>query len=133
MTKDEYTQFQSLDDILQNARLTPMFQPIVSIKENNIYGYEALIRGPSDSPLHSPINLFDAASRHGRLAELDLLCREVAITQFGLFELYELIDFNTIKSAGYSYRDGAGKAYDTYKLLTKKPDGKSSSPLRLPK
>tara|TARA_R110002049_G_scaffold37043_2_gene117200 strand:- start:890 stop:2779 length:1890 start_codon:yes stop_codon:yes gene_type:complete len=96
MTKDEYTQYQSLDDILQNARLTPMFQPIVSMKENKIYGYEALIRGPSDSPLHSPINLFDAASRHGRLAELDLLCREVAITQFGLFELDAKLFINTI-------------------------------------
>lgn len=96
MTKDEYTQYQSLDDILQHVRLTPMFQPIVSIKENNIYGYEALIRGPSDSALHSPINLFDAASRHGRLAELDLLCREVAIMQFGKFELDAKLFVNTI-------------------------------------
>jgi len=48
MTKEEYTQYQSLDDILQHARLTPMFQPIVSHKKNKIYGYEALIRGPSD-------------------------------------------------------------------------------------
>ncbi len=96
MTKEEYTQFQSLDDILRNATLTPMFQPIVSIKENKIYGYEALIRGPSDGSLHSPINLFDAASRHGRLAELDLLCREVAITQFGLLELDAKLFINTI-------------------------------------
>jgi EAL domain-containing protein (putative c-di-GMP-specific phosphodiesterase class I)/GGDEF domain-containing protein len=96
MTKNEYTQYQSLDNILQNATLIPMFQPIVSMRENKIYGYEALIRGPSDSPLHSPINLFDAASRHGRLAELDLLCREVAIKQFGLFELDAKLFINTI-------------------------------------
>lgn len=96
MAKDEYAQYQLLDDILRNATLTPMFQPIVSIKENKIYGYEALIRGPSDGPLHSPINLFDAASRHGRLAELDLLCREVAIKQFGKFELDAKLFINTI-------------------------------------
>jgi len=96
MTKDEYNQYQLLDDILQNATLMPMFQPIVSIRENKIYGYEALIRGPSDSPLHSPINLFDAASRHGRLAELDLLCREVAIKQFGLLDLDAKLFINTI-------------------------------------
>ncbi|HEC58675.1 hypothetical protein LCGC14_0989790 [marine sediment metagenome] len=96
MTKDEYAQYQLLDDILRNATLTPMFQPIVSIKENKIYGYEALIRGPSDGPLHSPINLFDAASRHGRLAELDLLCREVSIKQFGKFQLDAKLFINTI-------------------------------------
>lgn len=96
MKKDDDSQYQLLDEILQNALLTPMFQPIVSLKENKIYGYEALIRGPSDGPLHSPINLFDAASRHGRLAELDLLCREVAIKRFGEFELDAKLFINTI-------------------------------------
>ena len=79
MTEEDFKKFVSLDEILEKALLTPLFQPIISLKENTIYGYEALIRGPSDSPLHSPITLFDAASRHGRLAELDLLCREIAI------------------------------------------------------
>ncbi|MDQ7072357.1 MAG: EAL domain-containing protein [Gammaproteobacteria bacterium] len=79
-----------------DATLTPLFQPIVSLKENIIYGYEALIRGPSNSPLHSPINLFDAASRHGRLAELDLLCREVAITQFTQLNFKAKLFINTI-------------------------------------
>ncbi len=73
---------ETLAQILTTASLTPLFQPIVSLKENRIYGYEALIRGPSDSLLHSPLNLFDAASRDNRLFELDILCRKVAITAF---------------------------------------------------
>lgn len=96
VTKEELQQGISLDQILESAALTPLFQPIVSLKNNSIYGYEALIRGPSDSILHSPINLFDAASRHGRLAELDLLCREVAIKQFGQLNLEEKLFINTI-------------------------------------
>jgi len=96
MTKEEVLQYQSLEDILESASLTPLFQPIVSIKENKVYGYEALIRGPSNSPLHSPINLFDAASRHGRLAELDLLCREVAIKRYGELGLEANLFINTI-------------------------------------
>ena len=96
MTKEELLQSQSLEEILETASLTPLFQPIVSIKENKIYGYEALIRGPSNGPLHSPINLFDAASRHGRLAELDLLCREVAIKRFGQLNIDEKLFINTI-------------------------------------
>jgi len=96
MTKEEFLQGQSLEEILASASLTPLFQPIVSLKENTIYGYEALIRGPSDGPLHSPINLFNAASRHGRLAELDLLCREVAIQRFSQLKLDAKLFINTI-------------------------------------
>ena len=96
MTKEELIQAQSLNDILASASLTPLFQPIVSLKENTIYGYEALIRGPSNSTLHSPLNLFDAASRHGRLAELDLLCREIAIKKFSQLSLDAKLFINTI-------------------------------------
>ncbi len=96
MTSEELLKYQSLEEILETASLTPLFQPIISIKDNTIYGYEALIRGPSDGPLHSPINLFDAAGRHGRLAELDLLCREVAIKKFGQLQLDNKLFINTI-------------------------------------
>ncbi|PCH62112.1 MAG: diguanylate phosphodiesterase, partial [Gammaproteobacteria bacterium] len=99
MTKEELLQGQSLNKILETSALTPLFQPIVSLKKNKIYGYEALIRGPSDSGLHSPVNLFDAASRHGRLAELDLMCRDVAIKHFGLLGLKQKLFINTIPAA----------------------------------
>jgi diguanylate cyclase (GGDEF)-like protein len=99
MTKEELLQGQALHKILETAALIPLFQPIISLKKNKIYGYEALIRGPSDSGLHSPVNLFDAASRHGRLAELDLLCREVAIKHFGQLNLKQKLFINTIPAA----------------------------------
>ncbi|MEZ4483809.1 MAG: hypothetical protein R2864_04180 [Syntrophotaleaceae bacterium] len=54
----------------------------MSRRRGGIVGYESLIRGPSNSPLHSPVNLFSVASRCGRLFELDLLCREVNIRSF---------------------------------------------------
>ena len=57
-----------LQEILAKRRLTPLFQPVVDLRERCIVGYEALIRGPSDSPLHAPLNLFDAANRAGKLA-----------------------------------------------------------------
>lgn len=99
MTKEELLQSQTLEQILEQGSLTPLFQPIVCLKHNKIYGYEALIRGPSDSCLHSPINLFDAASRVGRLAELDLLCREIAIKRFGQLNLPHKLFINTIPAA----------------------------------
>lgn len=73
---------KELDTILTRKLLTPLFMPIVNSQERSILGYEALIRGPSSSPLHSPINLFKAAQRCGRLLELELLCRELSMRRF---------------------------------------------------
>jgi len=65
----DYSDALRLDffEILQHARVSALYQPIVDIKRQAIFGYESLIRGPSDSPLHSPVMLFDAARREGRL------------------------------------------------------------------
>lgn len=73
---------EELAKILHGRKLFPHFMPIASIKKEEVYGYEALIRGPSDSVLHSPVTLFEAAVRSGRLVELELLCREVIIHKF---------------------------------------------------
>jgi EAL domain-containing protein (putative c-di-GMP-specific phosphodiesterase class I)/GGDEF domain-containing protein len=74
--------FQVFGEIIASKNLSPLFQPIVDLDQRTIYGYESLIRGPSDSPYHSPAKLFDIAIRTGQLLKLDLLCREVGITHF---------------------------------------------------
>ena len=96
MTKLELSHTQSLDEILDKSLVTPVFQPIVSLKSNTIYGYEGLIRGPSNSPLHSPFNLFNAAAKNNRLAELDLLCRKVTIERFAQLKFRTQLFINTI-------------------------------------
>lgn len=58
------------------------FQPLVDIEQAEIYGYEALTRGPSDSPLHSPLVLFETAARLGRLIELERLVMSRAAQRF---------------------------------------------------
>jgi diguanylate cyclase (GGDEF)-like protein len=71
-----------LEDTINSANLTPLFQPIVCTDTPSLHGYEALIRGPSDTPLHSPLQLFDAAIKHNLLSELELICRKVSIKRF---------------------------------------------------
>ncbi len=71
-----------LDAILAQSRLTAFFQPIIEFSGGRIFGYEGLIRGPADTPLHSPIHLFKAAEALGRLAELERLCRHVVLESF---------------------------------------------------
>ncbi len=71
-----------LVEIIERQQLTPFFQPILSSSDNVILGYEALIRGPSDSPLHNPQALFDHAIEFGFLSELELVCRKISIARF---------------------------------------------------
>ena len=84
--------------ILHNKQLTPHFQPIVSLSQKKIMGYEALIRGPSDSPLHSPFNLFDTAERFDLSAKLEYICREVTINRYASLNIKEKLFINVSPS-----------------------------------
>lgn len=75
-------QLSALSSIVARSDLHSLFQPIVSISERRILGYEALTRGPSNSPLHSPLNLFAVARQAGRLSELEQACRDTACRRF---------------------------------------------------
>jgi len=75
-------QLNALSSILAQNGLHSLFQPIISLSERRILGYEALSRGPSNSPLHSPISLFAVARQAGRLSELEMLCRLSACRRF---------------------------------------------------
>lgn len=49
------------------------------MRDGSVYGYEALSRGPKNSPMESPIALFKYAEEHGKLWELEFLCRSIAL------------------------------------------------------
>ncbi|UJP04557.1 MAG: GGDEF domain-containing protein [Nitrosomonas sp.] len=74
--------FSHLNVIIEQRQLTPNFQPIVSMANGGIFAYEGLIRGPSNSALHSPLSLFRAAAQFGLLPELERLCRQVTLEAF---------------------------------------------------
>ncbi|MFN3397538.1 MAG: EAL domain-containing protein, partial [Sulfurimicrobium sp.] len=76
-----------LEEILAKRQLTSFFQPILNLASGQIFSYEALIRGPSDSPLHAPANLFKAAEMGNCLAELERQCRHVALESFVKLQL----------------------------------------------
>lgn len=68
--------------VLLQRDLHMLFQPITHVLEKRVLGYEALVRGPGDSPLHGAGALFDTARSTNMLAELEYLCRELAIREF---------------------------------------------------
>lgn len=65
--------------ILREARLITHYQPIVDMERGSIMGYEALTRGPSNSPFEVPEALFADANTSSLLSELDVLCRRQAV------------------------------------------------------
>jgi len=81
-------------NILDGKLLTPHFQPIVSLAQKKIMGYEALIRGPSDSPLHSPFNLFTTAEQFNLSTRLEFLCREITIQRYADLNIKEKLFIN---------------------------------------
>jgi EAL domain-containing protein (putative c-di-GMP-specific phosphodiesterase class I)/GGDEF domain-containing protein len=80
-------QFSALDKILAHGDLHSLFQPIICLSERRVLGYEALTRGPSNSPLHSPLTLFASARKAGRLSELEVACRKSACRRFSELKL----------------------------------------------
>lgn len=76
-----------LNDIIERRQLNALLQPIARMQDGEIIAYEGLIRGPSDSPLHSPLNLFKAARACGRTVEVEHLCRRVVLERFAELKL----------------------------------------------
>ncbi|HQS81703.1 MAG TPA: GGDEF domain-containing protein [Thiobacillus sp.] len=76
-----------LQDILANARLITLLQPVLDLVEGRVMAYEALTRGPSNSPLHAPQALFRVAEQHGLMTALDWACVRMAFKTFAQLNL----------------------------------------------
>ena len=107
-------QLSALDHILAHGGISSLFQPIVSLSERRIVGHEALTRGPSDSSLHSPINLLAAARHGGRLDELEMLCRENACRRYRHLQMQGRLFLNASPETLLDARHKPGR---TLKLL----------------
>jgi len=68
-----------LDKILEGEYITPVYQPIVSLTDGEIFGYEALSR-ISEKELEMDIGqMFKIADKTNRAWELEALCRTKAL------------------------------------------------------
>ncbi len=101
-----------LQRIIEQKLLTPVFQPIVDIGSNTIIGYESLIRGPAESPLARPDQLFAAAACNRQLAALEYACREASCTAFVQLNLNGKLFLNMtpLSFTDSQYRDGVTMA-----------------------
>lgn len=72
---------ETVRDILLNGRVNILFQPIVKLDGTRVCGYEALARGPRESNVHSPRDLFDLARSANLLGELWMSCLDLTIAR----------------------------------------------------
>ncbi|HSQ42591.1 MAG TPA: EAL domain-containing protein [Fibrobacteraceae bacterium] len=69
-----------LSKILQNRRVVPLYQPVISLRRKRILFEEALSRGLNeDGSFLSPLPLLESARAAGRLFELDRLFLETGL------------------------------------------------------
>ena len=92
-------------DILAQKKIKTVYQPIVNLQSGQIFGWEALTRGPENSRFASPLVLFDFAEEVGRLFELETISREMAIRNAGELKngakLFLNIHPNTLTDPGF--------------------------------
>lgn len=69
-------------DILENQRIKPVFQPIVSLKDGTIIGYEGLSRIVEPKKIKNTEELFCLAGLYGKIWELEQLCRSSLLKKY---------------------------------------------------
>jgi EAL domain-containing protein (putative c-di-GMP-specific phosphodiesterase class I)/GGDEF domain-containing protein len=68
--------------VLAGREISIVFQPIFGFREGRIIGYEALVRGPSDSLVCAPMDLFGTAQQAGLAVELNVICIQEVLRAF---------------------------------------------------
>jgi diguanylate cyclase (GGDEF)-like protein len=112
---------REIERILHEQNIRTVYQPIVSLADGSIYGYEGLTRGPLDSSLHSPIELFDAAQRAGYLYQLERLAREKAI-RHSFSDKQQMLFINVSSHIIYDPRFTPGQTLEVLQQCGLKPN-----------
>ena len=76
-TKEEERQAnlrETFKDILRKRRIRTVYQPIFQIETMELFGHEALTRGPLETAFESPELLFQFAGEHEATWELEQIC-----------------------------------------------------------
>lgn len=111
--KEEERLRGELLEILYQKKISTVFQPIVSLQDGTVHGYEALSRGPVASLLHNPDMLFKCAQKFNKLWELEFLCRskafEAAFKIESEFKLFLNVNPNIMQDV--QFRKGFTREY----------------------
>jgi EAL domain-containing protein (putative c-di-GMP-specific phosphodiesterase class I)/DNA-binding response OmpR family regulator len=77
---------ESFKEILRRRRIRTVYQPIFDLYSMDIFGHEALTRGPVGTVFESPEMLFEFAGEHEATWDLEQLCIESSAIHFAGLE-----------------------------------------------
>jgi len=98
-----------LRELIRDARIRTVWQPVIEIASGDVFGFEALARGPKDSLFEMPRAMFALSGRVGASGDLDRLCRAAAIREGAAVAGPRKLFVNVLPStlADPEWRDGA--------------------------
>jgi len=121
----------NIADIIKEKNIVTLFQPVISIRDRRVIGYEALTRGicSSTGKLIQPLKLFALARAEKLDLELDRLCRKKALQAFkNIYDYKKYILFlnldtsvinnseNGVATVTKEYTDELGLEYSSISL-----------------
>jgi diguanylate cyclase (GGDEF)-like protein len=115
------TIFNKLQQIINNKNIRTLFQPIVSLVDGSILGYEALSRGPVGSEFERPDILFKAAEEYGLVWELEYLCRIKALENASKQKISKMLFLNVDPKVIYDEKFKSGFTRDFIKEYNLNP------------
>lgn len=74
--QENIAELNSLLEIIVHKQLRTQFQPIVTLRDGQVFAYEALIRGPKGAPLRGGGSMLRAADKARLVAWVDIACLE---------------------------------------------------------
>ncbi len=73
-------------ELLEGLEIIPHYQPVVNLVYKKVFGYEALSRFRLKGDILNPLKIFRMAENMDLAGDLDIMCRETAITEFPKIE-----------------------------------------------
>lgn len=86
LTSEKYTHITQFHRLLQEQAVHMLYMPIVSLRDGEPLGWEALARGPENSPFYSPATLFSYADETDTVFRLESICRRKALENLRYLE-----------------------------------------------
>lgn len=120
-SQKDKTIFNKLQQIIKNKCIRTLFQPIVSLVDGSILGYESLSRGPEGSEFERPDMLFKTAEENGLVWELEYLCRIKALENASKQKISEMLFINVDPKVIYDEKFKSGFTSDFIKKYNLNP------------
>lgn len=99
--------------IIQNEQIKSVYQPIISLTDGKVLGYEALARITCSEPDVFIEEMFVLAEQCGKLWELEYLCRKKAMAEIGKDLASQKLFLNVDPYVMYDprFREGMARKY----------------------